>query len=87
MADTDNDKREVEIKTYDDTYDPQKALANFQQMVADDVFAATSGLGTPTNRAWREAAIDEHGHGLGRELFAGLRRNVTSAEEGACTWL
>jgi phosphogluconate dehydratase len=26
-------------------------------------------------------------HGLGRELFAGLRRNVTSAEEGACTWL
>jgi phosphogluconate dehydratase len=30
---------------------------------------------------------DEDGHGLGRELFAGMRRNVTSAEEGACTWL
>ncbi|MGR0221402.1 ABC transporter substrate-binding protein [Agromyces sp. ZXT2-6] len=55
----DGQTREVEINTYDDTYDPQKALANFQQMVADDVFAATSGLGTPTNRAWREAAIDE----------------------------
>lgn len=55
----DGQTREVEIKTYDDTYDPQKALSNFQQMVADDVFAATSGLGTPTNRAWREAAIDE----------------------------
>ena len=27
------------------------------------------------------------GHGLGRELFAGMRRNVLSAEEGACTWL
>lgn len=26
-------------------------------------------------------------HGMGRELFAGMRRNVTSAEEGACTWL
>jgi phosphogluconate dehydratase len=26
-------------------------------------------------------------HGLGRELFAGLRRNVLSAEEGAITWL
>ena len=25
--------------------------------------------------------------GLGRDLFAGLRRNVTSAEEGAVTWL
>ena len=24
---------------------------------------------------------------LGRELFAGLRRNVLSAEQGACTWL
>jgi phosphogluconate dehydratase len=26
-------------------------------------------------------------HGLGRDLFAGLRRNVRSAEEGAVTWL
>jgi phosphogluconate dehydratase len=26
-------------------------------------------------------------HGLGRELFAGMRRNVVTAEEGACTWL
>lgn len=25
--------------------------------------------------------------GLGRELFAGFRRNALSAEEGACTWL
>jgi phosphogluconate dehydratase len=30
---------------------------------------------------------DDQAHGLGRELFAGMRRNVTSAEEGACTWL
>ena len=29
----------------------------------------------------------DNGHGLGRELFAGMRRNVVSAEEGACTWL
>ena len=28
-----------------------------------------------------------NGRGLGRELFAGFRRNATSAEEGACTWL
>ena len=34
-----------------------------------------------------EAMAAEHAHGLGRELFAGLRRNVNSAEEGACTWL
>ncbi|MGC5169158.1 ABC transporter substrate-binding protein [Microbacterium sp. DT81.1] len=55
----DGKTRTVEIKAYDDTYDPQKALANFQQMVSDGVFAAGIGLGTPTNRAWREAAIDE----------------------------
>jgi phosphogluconate dehydratase len=34
-----------------------------------------------------DAMAEEAGHGLGRELFAGLRRNVASAEEGACTWL
>jgi phosphogluconate dehydratase len=28
-----------------------------------------------------------NGHDLGRELFAGMRRNVVSAEQGACTWL
>ena len=29
---------------------------------------------------------DDNGHGMGRELFAGLRRNVRSAEEGAVSW-
>jgi phosphogluconate dehydratase len=28
-----------------------------------------------------------HAHDLGRELFAGMRRNVNTAEEGACSWL
>ncbi len=28
-----------------------------------------------------------NGLGMGRELFAGMRRNVTTAEEGACSWL
>jgi phosphogluconate dehydratase len=43
--------------------------------------------------AAREAATidpanaDNNGHDLGRELFAGFRRNVKSAEEGAVTWL
>jgi phosphogluconate dehydratase len=38
-----------------------------------------------------DALVDEqahrNGHDLGRELFAGMRRNVNSAEEGACSWL
>ncbi|MCH7345592.1 phosphogluconate dehydratase [Pelomonas sp. CA6] len=33
-----------------------------------------------------EAALD-NGMGLGRELFAGMRRNVSSAEQGAITWM
>ena len=28
-----------------------------------------------------------NGVGMGRELFAGMRRNALAAEEGACTWL
>lgn len=55
----DGKTREVVIEAKDDAYDPQKSLANFQQLVSDGVFAMTSGLGTPTNRAYREAAIDE----------------------------
>ena len=34
-----------------------------------------------------DAQAEAHAHDLGRELFAGMRKNVTSAEEGACTWL
>jgi len=33
------------------------------------------------------AHADANGRDYGRELFAGMRRNVVSAEEGACTWL
>ena len=33
------------------------------------------------------ALIEANGLGTGRELFAGMRRNVSTAEEGACTWL
>ena len=33
------------------------------------------------------AQAEVNGHGLGRELFGGMRRSVRSAEEGAVTWL
>ena len=44
---------------------------------------------------WAERAVAEistvqavvNGHDLGRELFAGMRRNVLTAEQGACSWL
>ncbi len=34
-----------------------------------------------------QALMTANGHDLGRELFAGMRRNALTAEEGACTWL
>lgn len=34
-----------------------------------------------------EAQRNNNGHGIGRELFGGMRKNVHSAEEGAVTWL
>lgn len=52
----DGKTRTVNIEALDDAYDPQKAAANFEQLKGS-VFAMTSGLGTPTNRSWREAAI------------------------------
>ena len=52
----DGKTRKVEISALDDAYDPQKAKANYDQL-KDKVFAMTAGLGTPTNRAWRDAAI------------------------------
>lgn len=55
----DGKTRTVQIKAYDDGYDPQRAAGNFQQMNADGVFGAALSLGTPTNRAWREAATAE----------------------------
>ena len=55
---------------------------------------ATRGVrDRPDNPAAREQAVltdasaQANGRGLGRELFAGTRRNVLSAEQGACSWL
>jgi phosphogluconate dehydratase len=64
-----------------------------------DVIRLDAAAGTldarvdPAIWAAREAAsidpiqADDNAHGLGRELFAGFRRNVNSAEQGACSWL
>ena len=59
----------------------------------DAVAGTLQALVDPVAWAAREAAVlseasaEDNGHGLGRELFAGMRRNVISAEEGACAWM
>ena len=59
----------------------------------DAVNGTLEALVDPAEWAARTVAViadtqaQDNGVGLGRELFAGMRRNVLSAEEGACTWL
>ena len=59
----------------------------------DAVAGTLDALVDPVTWASREQAIIDparsaaNARGLGRELFGGMRRNVVSAEEGACTWL
>ena len=50
-------------------------------LVAADVWAARPAATMP------EELLTANGLGMGRELFAGMRRHATTAEEGACTWL
>ena len=59
-----------------------------------DAVAGTLAVLLPADEwAERETATmpdvqrSDNGHGLGRDLFAGMRRNALTAEEGACTWL
>jgi phosphogluconate dehydratase len=59
----------------------------------DAVAGTLRALVDPQTWAERELAVmgeqrrADNAHGLGRELFGGMRRNVRSAEEGAVTWL
>lgn len=65
----------------------------------DDVIRLDAVAGTLDARVdaaeWEQRVVaelppgraDANAHGLGRELFGGMRRNVLSAEQGACTWL
>ncbi len=58
------------------------AVAGTLQVLAIDVDWAARPLATMP-----QALIDGNGLGMGRELFAGMRKNALTAEEGACTWL
>jgi phosphogluconate dehydratase len=58
------------------------AVAGTLQALVDDETWASRPAATI-----EAAQAEVNHHDLGRELFAGMRRNVKSAEEGAITWL
>jgi phosphogluconate dehydratase len=72
---------------------PLGRLRTGDRVRLDAVAGTLDALVDPAEWAAREVAVlpaaqaISNGRGLGRELFAGMRRNVQSAEEGACTWL
>ena len=51
-----------------------------------DVLIGDAQWEARTPAAISAAQAADNAHGLGRELFGGMRKHVTSAEEGACTW-
>jgi phosphogluconate dehydratase len=59
----------------------------------DGVSGTLQVLVSESDWASREAAVmpdalrAANGVGMGRELFANMRRTALKAEEGACTWL
>ncbi|HEY2257952.1 MAG TPA: dihydroxy-acid dehydratase, partial [Variovorax sp.] len=50
-------------------------------LLPDDEWAARECASMP------DGLRAANGRGLGRDLFAGMRRNAMTAEEGACSWL
>ena len=52
-----------------------------------DALVDASQWGQREHAVPTDAQQQESAYGLGRELFAGLRRQVRSAEEGAVSWL
>ena len=55
------------------------------EAIAREVPDAEWAARLPAERS--QALAEAHGAGFGRNLFAGMRRNVVTAEEGACTWV
>jgi phosphogluconate dehydratase len=58
------------------------ATAGTLQVLVDEVEWAARAAAVPCAEQ-----TEDHAHDLGRELFAGMRRNVKCAEEGAITWM
>jgi len=52
----------------------------------NEVTARIRERSAPPRRSDRMGCVNV-AHGFGRELLGGMRKTVTGAEQGACTWL
>src|SRR3546814_9718681 len=51
--------RQLELKSYDDGYEPERAIAHTKTLITQDqVFALIGGVGTPTSSATQPIATE-----------------------------
>ena len=68
--------RQLELISYDDGYEPEKAIAQTKKLINEDqVFALIGGVGTPTSKAAQPVATDAQVPFIGPFTGAGFLRN------------
>lgn len=72
--------RMIELVTYDDGYEPEKAIANTRKLIDDDqVFALIGAVGTPTSKATQPIAKTADVPFIGPFTGAGFLRDPANA--------
>ncbi len=67
--------RQIELKSYDDSYEPDKAIANTNRLIDEDqVFALVGEVGTPTSKAAQPIATEKQVPFIGPFTGAGFLR-------------
>lgn len=68
----------LELVSYDDGYEPEKAIANTKRLISEDgVFALVGEVGTPTSNAVQPIATDAGVPFIGPFTGAGFLRNAS----------
>lgn len=70
--------RKLELITYDDGYEPEKAIANTNRLLNEDkVFALIGEVGTPTSKAVQPISTDAQAPFIGPFTGASFLRNAS----------
>ena len=70
--------RKLELVSYDDGYEPEKAIANTNRLIDEDqVFALIGEVGTPTSKAVQPIATAKQVPFIGPFTGAGFLRNAS----------
>ncbi len=72
--------RRIELKTYDDGYEPNKAIANTNKLIdQDQVFALIGEVGTPTSKAAQPISTEKGVPFIGPFTGAGFLRKAENS--------